>query len=60
MMLQMKRDMISHMDAKIDSLGANLTKIDGSLQMFGEQVIELEQRVSSNEDDITGQTCKSA
>jgi len=53
MMHQMKLDMMSHMDAKIDSIGANLMKIDGSLQMFGEQVIELEQRVSSNEDNIT-------
>ena len=43
-MQQMQLDMISHMDTKIDPLGARLTKIDNSLHMLGEQVIEIEQR----------------
>ena len=49
----MKLDMISHIDAKIDSLGSSLKKIDDSLHMLGDQVNEIQQRVSSNEDDIT-------
>ena len=52
MMQQMKLDMISHIDAKIDSLGSSLKKIDDSLHMLGDQVNEIQQRVSSNEDDI--------
>ena len=54
-MQQMKLDMISHIDAKIDSLGSSLKKIDDSLSlhMLGDQVNEIQQRVSSNEDDIT-------
>ena len=52
-MQQMMLNMITHIDTKIDPLGASLTKIESSLHMLGQQVNELEQRVSSNEDNIT-------
>ena len=45
--------MTSHIDSKIDPLGASLTKIEYSRHMLGEQVSELEQRVGSNGEDIT-------
>lgn len=51
-MQQMMLNMTTHIDIKIDPLGASLAKIENSLHMLGEQVNELEQRVSSNEDDI--------
>lgn len=44
--------MISHIDSKIDSLRPSLEKMDDSLHMLGDQVNEIQLRVSANEDNI--------
>lgn len=44
--------MISHLDSKLDTINQSLNKIEGSVAILGEHVTELEQRVSSNEDDV--------
>ncbi len=46
---QMKGEMI----AKVDSLGPTLRKIENSLHILGDQVNEVQQRVSANEDNIS-------
>lgn len=61
MMQQMKLDMISHFDSKMDSLGPSLKKLDDSLHMLGDQVNKMQQKVNANEDNIAfGQTYKGA
>lgn len=57
MMQQMKGEMILHINAKIDSLGPTLEKIQDSLHTFGDQVEEVQQRVSANEDNIGYPKC---
>lgn len=49
---QIKTEMISHLDSKLDTINQSLNKIEGSVAILGEHVTELEQRVSSNEDDV--------
>ncbi|KAL7375779.1 hypothetical protein ABVT39_023808 [Epinephelus coioides] len=51
-MQQIKLEMISHMDSKLETIKVSLNKIEGSLSALGEQVTELEQRVSSNEHNV--------
>lgn len=50
---QLKVDMFSHIDAKMDNIQSGLQAIQGSLSILNDHVSELEQRVSSNEDNIT-------
>lgn len=50
---QLKSEMVSHFDAKMDDLQTKLNKIDISLSTLGEHISELEQRVGSNEDNIS-------
>lgn len=53
MMREMKGEMMLHIDAKVDSLEPTLKKIDSSLHILGDQVNEVQQRVSANEDNIS-------
>lgn len=50
---QLKSDMLSHFDSKMDNIQANLNTIQGSLSTVVEQVLELEHRVSANKDNIS-------
>ena len=50
---QMKLEMLSHFDAKMDNIQSGLQTIQGLLSTLGDHVSELEQRVSSNEDNLT-------
>ncbi|KAK7160964.1 hypothetical protein R3I94_003818 [Phoxinus phoxinus] len=50
---QLKFDMFSHFDAKMDHIQSALQTIQGSLSTLGDHVSELEQRVSTNEDNVT-------
>jgi len=50
---QLKVEMFSHFDAKMDNIQSSLTSIHGSLTTLGEHVAELEHRVSSNEDNLS-------
>lgn len=51
-MQEIKLEMMSHMDSKLDNIKTSLNKIENSLATLGDHVGELEQRVSSNEDEI--------
>lgn len=51
-MQEIKLEMMSHMDSKLDNIKTSLNKIENSLTTLGDHVNELEQRVSSNEDEI--------
>lgn len=48
---QLKLDMFSHFDVKMNNIQSGLQTIQGSLSTL--HVSELEQRVSSNEDNLT-------
>ena len=50
---QLKLDMFSHFDAKMDTIQLGLQTIQGSLSTLGDHVSQLEQRVSSNKDNLT-------
>ena len=50
---QLKLDMFSHFDAKMDTIQSGLQTIQGSLSTLGDHVSQLEQRVSSNKDNLT-------
>ncbi|CAM4570737.1 unnamed protein product [Leuciscus chuanchicus] len=50
-MQQIKTEMNSHLDLKLDTINQSIQKIEGSVATLGEHVTELEQRMSSNEDD---------
>ncbi|CAM4733334.1 unnamed protein product [Leuciscus chuanchicus] len=50
---QLKAEMLSHFDVKMDYIQTSLTSIQGSLTTLGDHVSELENRVSSNEDNVT-------
>uniref|UniRef100_A0A8C2GYB9 L1 transposable element RRM domain-containing protein n=1 Tax=Cyprinus carpio TaxID=7962 RepID=A0A8C2GYB9_CYPCA len=50
---QLKSEMVSHFDVKMDNLQMNLDTIKLSLSNLGEHISELEQRVSGNEDNIS-------
>ena len=50
---QLKSDMLSQFDSKMDYIQVRLNTIHRLLSTLGEQVLELEQRVSSNEDNIS-------
>lgn len=47
-----KVEMMAHFDSKIETIQTGLSNIQGSLPSLGEQVTELEHRMSSNEDNI--------
>ena len=47
---QMRNDMLSHFDSKMDPLQSSLKTIQGSLTTIAEHVKELEQHVSANEE----------
>lgn len=49
---QLKMEMLSHMDAKVDPIHSQLNNIQRSLDTIGEHVGLLEQRVGKTEDDI--------
>ncbi|KAL1265745.1 hypothetical protein QQF64_003772 [Cirrhinus molitorella] len=49
---QIKTDMLTHFDAKSDSIHSSLSSISISLSTLGDQVNLLEQRVSANEDNV--------
>ena len=51
-MQEIKLEMMSHMDSKLDNIKTSLNKIENSMTTLGDHVNELEQRVSSNEDEI--------
>lgn len=44
--------MISHLDLKLDTINLSLHTSECSVAILGKHVMELEQRVSSNEDDV--------
>lgn len=50
---QLKSEMVGHFDARMDTLQSDLATIKLSLSNLGEHISELEQRVSSNEDNIS-------
>uniref|UniRef100_A0AAQ6A293 L1 transposable element RRM domain-containing protein n=1 Tax=Amphiprion ocellaris TaxID=80972 RepID=A0AAQ6A293_AMPOC len=50
---QVKTDMLSHLDAKIDPIQSSLTAIQISLSTLSDRVELLEQRVSTNEDNVS-------
>uniref|UniRef100_A0A8C1NAK6 L1 transposable element RRM domain-containing protein n=1 Tax=Cyprinus carpio TaxID=7962 RepID=A0A8C1NAK6_CYPCA len=50
---QLKSEMVSHFDVKMDNLQMNLDTIKLSLSNLGEHISELEQRVGGNEDNIS-------
>lgn len=49
---QLKSEMLSHFDVKMDCIQQSLSTLQSSLSTLGEHVSELEQRVSTNEDNI--------
>lgn len=49
---QLKVEMVTHFDAKIDPIQHSLQSIQSAVSTLGEHVSVLEQRVSSNEDDL--------
>lgn len=51
-MQQIKTEMISHLDLKLDTINLSLHTSECSVAILGKHVMELEQRVSSNEDDV--------
>lgn len=51
-----KRELMTHSDTKFESIHSGLDKIQCSLSSLGDHVSELEQRVSSNEDNLEGLT----
>ncbi len=48
---QIKVELMAHFDTKIETVQSGLNSIQGSLSSLGEQVSELEHRMSSNEDN---------
>ena len=50
---QMKTEMLSHFDTKMDKIQTSLSTIEVKLSTLGDQVEHLEARVSSNQDNIT-------
>lgn len=49
---QVKSDMMTYFDTKVDPILSTLNGIQGSLSSLGEHVSELEQRVAANEDNL--------
>lgn len=49
---KIKTDMLTHFDSKMDPIHGSLCNIQSSLNTLGERVSELEQCVSSNEDNV--------
>lgn len=50
---EMKKDMLSHFDSKMDIMQISLDTIHNRMSTIAEHVTELEQRVSANEDTVT-------
>ncbi len=50
---QIKVDMTAHFDSKIETIQAGLINIQGSLSSMWDQITEVQQRVSANEDNIS-------
>ncbi|KAK1885671.1 LINE-1 retrotransposable element ORF1 protein [Dissostichus eleginoides] len=49
---QIKTDMLTHIDSKMDPIQSSLSRIHNSLSSLGDQVNLLEQRVRANEDNV--------
>ncbi|KAL7372486.1 hypothetical protein ABVT39_017280 [Epinephelus coioides] len=49
---QLKFELLSHFDPIMDNTQTSLDTMNGKLSILGDQVAELEQRVSSNQDNI--------
>lgn len=49
---QIKTDMLTHLDAKVDPIQTKLSSIQMSLDTLGEHVSSLEQRIGANEDNL--------
>lgn len=49
---QLKVEMVTHFDAKLDPIHLSLQTIQSAISTLGDHVSALEQRVSSNEDDL--------
>ncbi|KAI9541797.1 hypothetical protein NQZ68_027167 [Dissostichus eleginoides] len=49
---QIKTDMLTHIDSKMDPIQSSLSRIQNSLSSLGDQVNLLEQRVGANEDNV--------
>lgn len=50
---QVKNDMLSHLDSKMDILQTSLNTIQSCIQTIAEQVTELEHRVSASKDNFS-------
>lgn len=53
---QVKVDMTAHLDNKIETIQTGLINIQGTLSSMCEQIAEVQQRVSANEDNISDLT----
>lgn len=49
---QLKLELLAHLDASMDNIQIRLNSIHGKLSILGDQVEELEPRVSSNQDNL--------
>lgn len=49
---QIKTDMLTHLDSKVDPIQTKLSSIQMSLDTLGEHVSTLEQRMGTNEDNL--------
>ncbi len=49
---QIKTEMLTHLDSKVDPIQSKLSSIQTSLDILGDHVVSLEQRISANEDNL--------